>query len=81
MNVAITYRGVELLCEYNYIPYESPEYGDYGKMIYPGAEDDVVLEHVCIGEEDCTRLLEDQWSDITDAVLAHVRRELVGAAE
>ena len=55
-------RGIEIIAEYYYSPYEDPEY-DGGGMIYPGCEASVEIEDYYTVDENTGEVIEHEITD------------------
>lgn len=71
----ITFKGVYMEVKYTYEAGEPDVYymanGDPG---YPGSPEELIVEEVMIGGEDCTELLEDELEKIEDYILEEYHR-------
>ncbi len=68
MNITINYKEVELEVDYDYSPEEAAVYYPTDEA-YPGCSEEATIDQIKIGGIDVTELLEDQFSDIEEAIL------------
>lgn len=69
MKREITFKGVEMVIEFDYQPAEKRT------RDYPGIGESVSAELIFIGEQDCTELLEAEWEAIEDHILDEIHEE------